>query len=165
MPIAAHRARSRIVRIALAVAVISLLLACGGDSGPSTAPPPPPPPPSLPFVGTYSLQTIADSALPTLVPHPGLAIFVADSGHMILKSDSSYSYATKGIIRPSGALSTAVDTGTFTESGSTITFDSKFLHGILFTAVATDSSLAVAMQGSLLGSTDFTVPVLYKKSP
>ncbi len=106
-----------------------------------------------------------DSALPHHTPHPQGIIFVADSGHIVLKSDSSYTYDTERKTYPGAVPATANDTGTFTESGSTISFDSKFLNGIIYTGVATDSSLAVALQGSLLGSIDVTIPAFYKKVP
>jgi hypothetical protein len=166
-------ARARICGIGFAIVVCALLAACGGDSGSPVAPgpppppppaPPPPPPPAVPYVGDYALHSIADSLLPRFVPHPSLGNFYVDSGHMKLKSDMSYSYDAEGILQGTQAV-TATDTGTFTESGATITFTSKFLHGQTFTAAASDSALDVTMVGSLLASQDFSIPVLFLKEP
>jgi hypothetical protein len=174
MLIDAKFARARVCGTAFAIVVVFLLGACGGDSGSPVAPgappsappppPPPPPPPAVPFVGNYSLHTISDSLLPHFVPHPSLGNFYVDSGHMKLESDMSYSYDAEGFLQGTQAV-TATDTGTFTESGSTITFTSKFLHGQTFTAAASDTSLNVTMVGSLLASQDFSIPVLFLKKP
>ena len=162
MLIDAKVARAQVCGSALAI-VAMLLAACGGDGGSPVAPGPPPPPP-VPFAGVYALHSISDSLLPHLVPHPQFTNFYVDSGHMILKSDMSYTYDAEGYI-PGPQMATATDTGTFTESGPTITFTSKFLHGQIFTAAASDTSLAVTMIGSLLASTDNTIPVLFLKEP
>ncbi len=160
MLIDANSARTHLCRTAIAIVALSFLTACGGDSRGPVAPPPP-----VGFAGSYAMQSISDSALPHRVAHPQFTIFVVDSGHMVLNSDSSYTYDTEGKTYPGAVPATANDTGTFSASGSTISFDSKFLNGIIFTGVATDSSLAMALQGSLLGSIDITIPVYYKKLP
>jgi len=83
---------------------------------------------------------------------------------MKLENDMSYSYDAEGFLQGTQAV-TATDTGTFTESGTTITFTSKFLHGQTFTAAASDTALNVTMVGSLLASQDFSIPVLFLKEP
>ena len=158
MLIDANAARTRICRIAFAIAAVSLFAACGGDGGGgiNTGPPP------LAFTGTYALHSISDSLLPHVVPHPQFGNFRVDSGHMTLKSDMSYTYAAEGVL-PGPQPATAADTGTFTESGSTISFTSKFLNGMIFTATASDTSLSVVLIGALLASRDNTIPVVFLK--
>lgn len=153
-------ARAHLRCTAIAIVSLSFLAACGGDSRGPVAPPAP-----VGFAGSYAMQSISDSALPHPVAHPQFTIIVVDSGHMVLNSDSSYTSDTEGKSYPGAVPATANDTGTFSASGSTISFDSTFLHGIIYTGVATDSSLAMALQGSLLGSIDVTIPAFYKKVP
>lgn len=162
MLISAKRARAQVCGSALAI-VAMLLAACGGDGGSPVAPGPPPPPP-VPFAGVYALHSISDSLLPHRVPHPQFGPFYVESGDMKLNTDMSYSYSAGGITTGNVPV-TATDTGTFSESGSNITFTSKFLHGIIYTATASDSSLAVALQGSLLGTFDDPIPLVFLKAP
>jgi hypothetical protein len=175
MHIDASVGRARVFRFAIAVAVFALIAACGGDSrspvapGPPPPPPPPPappPPPPLPFLGNYTLVVFNDSVLPTLVPFPQFAHIRMDSGTMKLNNDSTYSMSFAGRDGyGAGNLVIPYDTGTFTESASdsTVAFTSKFLHGIVYTGVATDTSLAVGVQGSIVGSTVFTIPTFFLK--
>ena len=173
MLIDASVARARIFRSAFAIAALALIAACGGDSGspvapgpppPPPPPPAPPPPPSVPFSGSYTLYSITDTLLPVLVPFPQSDHIQVDSGAMRVNDDMSYSFRAMGRTGFGvGSPITTVDTGTFTESGSTISFTSKFLHGIVYTGTATDTSLDVGLQGSLVASTVFTIPMYFLK--
>jgi len=158
MLIDANAARTRICRIAFAIAAVSLFAACGGDGGGgiNTGPPP------VPFTGTYALHSISDSLLPHLTPHPQFDAFRVDSGHIKLNADMSYTFNADGLLHFS-TFASATDTGTFSEAGSTITFTSKFLDGRTYTATASDTSLSAVMIGAMLASTDVTIPVVFLK--
>lgn len=158
MLIDVNAARTRICRIAFAIAAVSLFAACGGDSGGpiNTGPPP------VPFTGIYDLHSISDSLLPHLTPHPQGQPFRVDSGHIKLNADMSYTFNADGKVNFT-TFASATDTGTFSEAGSTITFTSKFLDGRTYTATASDTSLSAVMIGAMLASIDITIPVGFLK--
>jgi hypothetical protein len=159
MHIDANIARTRACGIALTLMAASFIAACGSDSGPTNSGPPP-----VPFTGVYDLHSISDSLLPFRVLHPTLHPWIIDSGHVKLNSDMSYAYNADGLFLDS-TFASATDTGTFTESGSTITFTSQFLEGQTFSATATDSSLTVNLLGDLIADGDHTLPVVFLKEP
>lgn len=155
----ANVARTRARRAAIALVAVSIFAACGGDGGGGVNTGPPPPPA---FAGSYALHSIADSLLPYRVPFPQFDTYIVDSGRMTFNADMSYSNLAIGKVNFT-TPATLVDTGTFTKSGSSITFTSKFLHGQTYPGTLSDSSLAVTLVGSLLASTQVSFPMVFFK--
>ena len=119
--------------VAAALAAITLLAACGGDSGSN---------PGGSVVGNYVLKSVDGGALPvTIYSDPSLKVELLDES-LALQSDGKYSIAAHVRTTENGqvATSTEQDSGTYTVSGSTLAF------------VSTDPEVGSAT-GSVDGST------------
>ena len=119
----------------LACAPLVLVLACG-DSGtnPSTAD----------ISGTYTLQTIGGSPLPYTV-QSGTTTVTLTSDVITVGSDGSWAEAEDFTLVSNGQTSTTSDSdgGTWTRSGTAVTFSSQTTGGTAYTGTYTNDTLTL----------------------
>ena len=151
--------RSRAVRplavLALAAAVATLA-ACGGDSKGVTGP--------TNVSGTYSLSTIDGSGLPYTVPNNPDHTIVIQSGTVTLGSDHSYTIGGTGTSDGGAPQQVIADAGTYTLSGSTVTFTSTSHSALVYTATATTTKLTETVPGAFAGSTNTSFTLVLNKT-
>ena len=107
---------SAAMRKCAVVSLFFVLAACGSSTEPE------------PIWGTYDLQSVAGQPLPSVLTQEGTSSIEASAGQMWLNSDMTFSQSlTFRYTSSVGAVTTATetDTGTFTVSGSTLTFTSS----------------------------------------
>jgi hypothetical protein len=151
--------RGRVVRpvTALAVAaVLATLAACGSDNKGVTAP--------TDVSGTYSLVTVNGNALPFTVPNNPSHTIVIQSGTVTLGTDHSYTVAGTGTSDGGAAEQVIADDGTYTLSGSTVTFTSSSHSSLIYTATATSTTLTEAVPGAFAGSTNTSFTLVLNKT-
>jgi hypothetical protein len=150
--------RSRVVRSVAALAlaaVVATLAACGGATkvaGPTNV------------VGTYSLATVDGSALPFTVPNNPNHTVVVQSATVTLGSDHSYTIGGTGTSDGGAPEQVIADAGTYTFSGSTVTFTSSSHSGLIYTATATSSTLTETVPGAFAGSTNTSFVLVLNKT-
>lgn len=152
--------RSRVVRpiVALAfAAAVATLAACGSDNNNGTGP--------TDVTGTYSVSTIDGNSLPYTVPNNPDHTIVVQSGTVTLGSDHSYTIGGSGTSDGGATQQVLADAGTYSVSGSTVTFTSTTHSGGIYTATATSSTLTVAAPGAFVGSTNTSFSVVFNKNP
>jgi hypothetical protein len=126
-----HRFRRHAV--AAALAAMTLLAACGGDSGSN---------PVASVVGTYALNSVDSGSLPVTVYSDASSTVELLDEALTLRSDGKYATLAHVRMTENGQVTTdtAEDSGTYTLSGSTLAF------------VSTDPEVGSAT-GSVDGST------------
>ncbi len=152
---ARHSSRRLIARSLIALAMcasIALVLACGSDA--PTAP--------QDFSGTYSLHTVDGLALPVTVPNPREHAIVINSVTATL--NANHTYAVAGTGTEDGNASTVItDAGTFTQSGSMISFTSTTFGGATYSAMAKADTVTVALPGGFVDSDNASFALLFVK--
>jgi hypothetical protein len=142
---------------AMTAAAIAMLAACGSDStGPSTAN----------VAGTYTLTAVNGSSLPYTVPHTGENTGIVQDATITLGADSTYLVTADGTLNGfEGALFT--DEGTYSVSGSQVTFTSAAILGEQYTAHvtgATTQTLTATIAGAVVGSSDISFALTFEKT-
>jgi ABC-type oligopeptide transport system substrate-binding subunit len=148
----------RLARTAIAAAAIALLSACGSDStGPKTAN----------VTGTYSLTQVNGASLPYTVPNTGNDVEVVQDGTITLSADSTYTASATGTFDGSGST-LVTDAGTYSVSGTQVTFTSTAIPGAQYTGSiagsGTSESLTATIAGAFVGSSDLSFTLLFAKS-
>jgi len=151
--------RSRVVRPVATLAfaaLVSTLAACGSDNNGTTGP--------TDVSGTYSLATVNGNSLPFTVPHNPSHTVVVQSATVTLGSDHSYTIGGTGTSDGGDPEQVIADAGTYTLSGSTVTFTSSSHSGLIYTATATSSMLTETVPGAFAGSTDTSFVLVLNKN-
>jgi hypothetical protein len=148
------RRAARFATAAAAAGTIALLGACGSDStGPSNAN----------VAGTYSLSTVDGSSLPFTVPNTGDNTEIVQSATITLTSDSTYSAVASGT--ENGESTTIItDAGSYSVSGSQVTFTSSVIQGGNYTGTVSGSTLTVSIIGAFVGSTNNSFSLAFTKT-
>jgi len=149
-----HVRRHHLVPRLAAIGMALALAACGGSdtsTGPGSV------------AGDYSLHSVNGSPLPYTLPQTGTDAIVVDSALTSLAVNGTYVASAFGTLN--GAPSTPfADAGTYTVSGSTITFTSNLLlAGATYTASATSTGFTLTVPGLLLGSGTPTLALQFVK--
>jgi ABC-type oligopeptide transport system substrate-binding subunit len=149
-----------VVRFASAVvtaAAIAMVAACGSDStGPRNAS----------ATGTYDLTAVNGASLPYTVPNTGEDVEIVQDGTITLSADSTYAASATGTFN--GSESTlVVDAGTYSVSGTQVTFTSTAIPGAHYTASiangGTSQSLTATIAGAFVGSSDTSFTLTFAK--
>lgn len=151
--------RSRLARPLLAVAfaaALTTLAACGSDSNNGTGP--------MDVSGTYSLTTVDGTALPYTIPNNPEHTLVITSATATLGRDHSYTISGIGTEDGGDPGEVVADEGTYSVSGSTVTFTSSSFGGASYTAAATSSTLTATVPGAFAGSTNASFDLVFEKS-
>jgi hypothetical protein len=155
-----HSSRRRIVRPVAALAfaaLVSTLAACGSDNNGTTGP--------SDVSGTYSLATINGDPLPFTVPNNPDHTIIIQSATVTLGSDNSYSIGGTGTSDGGDPEQVVADAGTYTLSGSTVTFTSSTHSLLVYTATATSTTLTESVPGAFAGSTNTSFVLVLNKNP
>jgi hypothetical protein len=148
---------SRVIRPVAALvlaAVVATAAACGSDSNNGTGP--------KDVSGTYSLTTVDGNTLPFTIPNTPEHTIVVTSATATLGSDHTYTIAGMGTEDGSDPGTVIADEGTYTVSGSTVTFTSSTFSGASYTAVARTGTLTVTVPGAVAGSTNTTFTLVFE---
>jgi hypothetical protein len=149
--------RSRVVRpAATLVAVVAILAACSIAKKSVTGP--------TNVAGTYSLVTVDGSALPYTVPNNPNHTVVIQSATVTLGSDQSYTIGGTGTSDGGSPEQVIADAGTYTFSGSTVTFTSSTYSGLIYAGRATTSTITETVPGAFAGSTNATFTLVLDKT-
>ena len=143
--------------LALALgAALATLAACGSDTTNGTGP--------MDVSGNYSLTTVNSSTLPYTIPHtPGHTIVISSATGTI-GAGHSYSINATGTVDGGEPGQVIADAGTYTVSGSTVTFTSSIVGGASYTAAASSGTLTAVVPGAFAGSTDVSITLVFTKS-
>lgn len=144
---------ARFVRPALLVGAVALAAACGSDNSGTTGP--------GNVSGTYALDSVSGSALPYTVPNSSRNIIIASATATLLSS-GDYSVIASGSANDSTGQIIG-DQGTYTVSGSTISFHSTNF-GQTYTATSTSTSYIVTIPGLFLSSSNTSFALKFVKS-
>jgi len=151
--------RSRVIgpvsTLALA-AVVATLAACGADKKTSTGP--------TDVVGTYTVVSIDGNSLPFTVPDVPEHTIVVQSGTVVLNSDHSYTASGTGTSDGGDPQQVIADVGTYSVSGSTVTFTSTSHSSLVYTGTTTSTTLTAVLPGGFAGSTDASFTFVFNKS-
>ncbi|MEO6209416.1 MAG: hypothetical protein ABIQ10_04730 [Gemmatimonadaceae bacterium] len=147
--------RHGFARPLLALAFVAGLAACGSDNNGSTG---------LGDVsGTYTVQSVGGNSLPYAFPNSTDNIVVS-SATLNLNSDHTYSVAAAGSANGSADDNVIADAGTYTLSGSTVTFTSTTFSGAHYTAAATSTSITANAPGAFVESSNTSFSFLFEKA-
>ncbi len=146
--------RHGFARPLLALAFVAGLAACGSDNN-STGP--------GDVSGTYTLQSVGGNSLPYAFPNSTDNIVVS-SATLNLNSDHTYSVAAAGSANGSADDNVIADAGTYTLSGSTVTFTSTTFSGAHYTAAATSTSITANAPGAFVESSNTSFSFLFEKA-
>jgi hypothetical protein len=152
--------RSRVVRpvTALALAaVVATVAACSIASKKGVTAP-------TNVAGTYSLATVDGNGLPYTVPNNPNHTVVIQSATVVLGSDHSYTIGGTGTSDGGSPQQVIADAGTYTLSGSTVTFTSTTHSGLIYTGTATTSTITETVPGAFAGSTNATFTLVLDKT-
>lgn len=145
----------RLFALALGAA-LATLAACGSDSTNGTGP--------MNVSGSYTLTTVNSATLPYTIPHtPGHTVVIT-SATGTLGADHTYSIIATGTEDGGDPGQVAADAGTYTVSGSTVTFTSTTFGGASYTAAAAAGTLTAVVPGAFAGSTDVSFTLVFTKS-
>ncbi len=151
--------RSRIIRFAAALVFVALtaaLAACGSAKKTTTGP--------TDVTGTYSLATVDGNTLPYTVPNVPDHTIIVQSGTIILNSDHSYTVGGTGTSDGGEPQQVIADAGTYSLSGSNLTFTSSAHPPAVYTATATSTTLTVIAPGGFAGSSNTSFTLFLNKS-
>jgi hypothetical protein len=148
----------RLATTAMAAALVALAAACGSDStGPSRAN----------VTGSYALTAVNGASLPYTVPNTGEDVEIVNDGTITLSADSTYAASANGTLNGSGST-LVTDAGTYSVSGTQVTFTSTAIPGAHYTANVAGSgasqSLTATIAGAFVGSSDLSFTLLFDKS-
>jgi hypothetical protein len=133
---------ARIARPALLVAAVALVAACGSDNNSPTGP--------GDVSGGYTLVSVGGSSLPYSFTNSSENI-VINSATATLLSDKSYTVSATGSANGGDQETIIADQGTYSVSGSTISFHST-TYGITYTAAATSTGFGAVIPGAIVSS-------------
>lgn len=154
MSVTSNVAIVRYTRLAMAIAAVAFLAACGSDNNGTTGP--------SDVTGAYNLSTVNSSALPYTVPDVD-GTEVIQEGQVVLNNDLTYTVQGTGEFNESDATIVS-DHGTYTHSGSHVTFTSEVFEGGIYTATVTSTTLTATIPGGIFASTDESFSLLFTKS-
>lgn len=137
-------------------AALATLAACGSDKKGTTGP--------KDVTGTYALTTIDGQSLPYTVPNNPDNDIVIQSGTVTLNSDHSYSIGGTGTSDGGSPQQVIADAGTYSLSGSTVTFTSTAHSPLTYTGTATSNSLTETVPGGFAGSTNTSFTIVLDKT-
>lgn len=143
--------------LALALgAALATLAACGSDATNGTGP--------MDVSGSYNLATVDGSSLPYTVPGTGDNVIVVSGAAATLNADNSYTVS--GSVTENGSDSQLLtDAGTYSVSGSSVTFVSSTFGGASYSGVATSSTITATVPGLIVGSSHTTFSLRFDKAP
>jgi hypothetical protein len=150
--------RRPVIRIAAAFVLtllVAVVVACGSDKKGVTGP--------GDVTGTYSLATIDGHSLPYTVPNNPDNTIIIQSGQVVLNSDHSYTIGGTGTSDGGDPQQVIADAGTYTLTGSDVTFTSTTFTSLVYHATATSSSLTETVPGAFGGSTNATFTLVLNK--
>jgi len=151
--------RGRVVHLVTALAlaaVVATLAACGSDNTGVTGP--------TDVSGTYSLASVDGNALPFTVPNNPNHTVVVQSATVTLGTDHSYTIGGTGTSDGGDPEQVIADAGTYTLSGSTVTFTSSTHATLIYTATATSTTLTEIVPGAFAGSTNTSFTLVLNKT-
>ncbi|MEO8881280.1 MAG: hypothetical protein ABI446_12885 [Gemmatimonadaceae bacterium] len=148
--------RHGFARPLLAIAFVAGLAACGsnsnnGSTGPGNV------------SGTYTLQSVGGNSLPYTFPNSSKEIVVT-SATLHLNADNSYSVSAAGSANGTSDNNVIADAGTYSVSGSTVTFTSTTFSGAHYTAAATSTSITADAPGAFVSSSNTSFSFLFEKA-
>lgn len=144
----------RCARLAMAISAVGFLAACGSDNNGSTGP--------TDVTGSYNLSSVNSSSLPYTVPDVD-GTEIVQAGQVVLNSDNTYTVQGTGTFNGSDSQLVS-DHGTYTHSGSHVTFTSEVIEGGTYTATVTSTTLTATVPGQALDSSDTSFSLLFNKS-
>ena len=149
---------ARFAIMVMTSAAVALVAACGSDStGPSHAS----------VTGTYALSAVNGANLPYTVPNTGEDVEIVNDGTITLSADSTYAASATGTLNGSGST-LVTDAGTYSVSGTQVTFTSTAIPGAHYTANVSGSgasqTLTATIAGAFVGSSDLSFTLLFEKS-
>jgi len=137
-------------------AALATLAACGSSNNGTTGP--------TDVTGTYALGSIDGQSLPYTVPNNPDHTIIIQSGTVSLNSDHSYSIGGTGTSDGGSPEQVIADAGTYSLSGSTVTFTSTANSPLVYTATATSTTLTETVPGAFAGSTNSTFTIVLNKT-
>jgi hypothetical protein len=151
-----RNAAIRYARLAMSVAAVAFLAACGSDNNGTTGP--------SDVTGAYNLSSVNSTSLPYTVPDVNDdGDEVVQAGQVVLNSDMTYTVQGTGTFNGSDSQLVS-DHGTYTHSGSHVTFTSDVIEGGSYTATVTSTTLTATVPGLVLDSSDTSFTLLFTKS-
>ena len=144
-----------VARPLLAVAFVAALAACGSDNNTGTGP--------TNVSGTYTLTTVDGQALPQEFANSEHHV-VVNSATLVMGSDHSYSVDATGSVDGTDGNHVIADAGTYSVSGSTVTFTSTTFGGAHYTAASTSTTLSATVPGAFVNSTNSSFTLVFSKS-
>jgi hypothetical protein len=145
---------TRLARPALLVAAVALVAACGSDSNGPSGP--------GDVSGNYALVSVGGNSLPYAFTNSSEDI-VINSAVAALHADRSYTVNATGSANGGGQESILADEGTYTVSGSTITFHSS-TYSASYTAAATSSGFGAVIPGAFVSSSTSTFTLEFSRA-
>ena len=139
----------QIRKFALATALVAFAIgtsSCGSDS---TSP-------SQTVFGTYSLVSVNGQALPVTLSNTSFGTVVIQSATVDLISQSgssAYSATVTGTENGGASTNIITDAGTFTSSGSTLTFSSSLAPPLTYQGTLNGNALTVTIPAAAIGGT------------
>lgn len=140
--------RSRLSPRLLAASVVCAVGLAGTDCSDSNEP--------STEAGQYSLVSINGQPLPLTIPNTQSGTVVVQSGSVTLTpgtaGDSAYTASVLGTVNgEAGPL--LADVGTYSRSGSSVTFTSTTLQGLVYAGTLGNDQLTITLAGELIGTT------------
>jgi ABC-type oligopeptide transport system substrate-binding subunit len=147
----------RFARMAVAAAAVALLAACGSDNtGPK----------NTNVTGTFDLTAVNGASLPYTVPNTGEDVEIVQDGTITLTADSTYAASATGTLNGSGST-LVTDAGTYSVSGTQVTFTSTAIPGAHYTGSiagsGTSEALTATIAGAFVGSSDLSLTLTFAK--
>jgi hypothetical protein len=156
IPAARSTRPSPVARTMLALAAsasVAMASACGKDL--------PTAPANLP--GTYILRTIDGLSLPVTVPNPRNHLIVINSVTATLNTNDTYALAGTGT-EDGNASTELTDAGTYSLTGSKVSFTSTTLNGATYSGTAKTDTVIVTLPGGFLDSDNTSFALMFEKS-
>lgn len=144
----------RLIRVAAAAAATVTVLGaaqCADVTGQSSV------------AGEYTLSTVNGSALPFIIPGTGSDSVVVSAGTLSLLASGQYLVTGSGTLNGGQQEPLLGDGGSYTMSGSEITFQSADDPAVQYVAVRSDNALTVTVPGAIMGSTETSFTLLFQK--
>lgn len=159
MPSFTTTSRSLLARPLLALALAATLAsvaACGSDNNGGTGP--------IDVAGSYQLTTVNGSTLPYTIPNTPEHTIIITGATGTLGADHSYTISATGTEDGGNPGEVVADNGTYSVSGSTVTFTSTPFGGASFIAVATSGTLTATVPGAFAGSSSASFTLVFEKT-
>ncbi len=145
---------ARLARPALLVALVALVAACGSNSNTPTGP--------GDVSGGYTLTSVGGGSLPYTFPNSSQHIII-NAATANLQSNASYTVNATGSANGGGSETILADQGTYTVSGSTISFHST-TYSATYTAAATSSTFSATIPGAFVSSSNPSFVLVFSKA-